>query len=660
MKKIEILLDEIKRGLKFKMLFECILLITVGCIWYANAQTTESPLKPGIIMVSIFFLTCILWLPNVKKMIWQMTGQGIIIFSIPLVMYSCVERMNHNQIIEILPWKNAVNYWIYLLIYLMILVIIGNISVSSLIFGVVCMIAGMASDFVWTFRGSPLLPWDIFSIGTAKNIISEYRFYLSNEVAITMLICILFVLVSSKVSALKKLKTAWHYRMVILEIFFFTLLIPYCVNVKMQIVSKDTMIVDRWNQDKTYKENGVVLAFLENMYYSSNQKPEGYNTEEIERFLASVEVEQTIVNPGETEAVNVIAIMNESFADLRVVGDFQTNQEYLSFYNSLEENTVKGNLLVSIYGANTPNSEYEFLTGNSMAFLPKGSIPFQSVVDKDAVSLSKILKKDDFYTDAFHMYFSSSWNRTTAYPNLGFDEMHFLDEYIDENLSFVRCYPSDEASYKKVIELYEQSSHPKNFIFNVTMQNHGGYDLGSTGEVQIVDGEEFPLTNEYLSVLKSSDEALKILVDYFTNVTEPTVLLMFGDHQPAIDKTFLEKLSGKTQDELTLEELQKQYTVPFLIWTNYDIEERTIDKISANYLSTLLLETAGLELPAYNKFLNNLYLKYPVINANGVIDSEGNHLSIEEAEEDEMIDLYKNIQYYNINDGENLQRKFYE
>ena len=64
----------------------------------------------------------------------------------------------------------------------------------------------------------------------------------------------------------------------------------------------------------------------------------------------------------------IIVVMSESYADLSVVGDFSTNREATPFYDSLTENTMKGYALSSVFGAKTPNSEWEFMTGNSMAF----------------------------------------------------------------------------------------------------------------------------------------------------------------------------------------------------------------------------------------------------------------------------------------------------
>lgn len=652
--------NEIVKHWKGKLFSSCILILLIMTMFQVNVKTVEEHIDIQVIYLSLIIISLLVWIPVSKNNIVRAVGQSIIVVSMPLIMYISVECINGNDITNIVAWKNVLSFWIYLLVYLAIFSVLGNLTVTCIIYSVLCIIIGVANNFVWTFRGSPVLPWDIFSISTAKNVVSEYTFYLSNPAVKSILVSLLFIIISAKLKIKLHSKNSMKMRMIGIEALLITFFVPYCINEKLQIVTEDTLIINRWNQGKTYKDNGTVLAFIENAYYSFNRKPTGYKKEEMDKYLSEVEVLQPMAFNNGVKAVNIIGIMNESYSDLSVVGEFETNQEYLPYYKSLYDNTVKGNLFVSIYGANTPNSEFEFLTGNSLAFLPKGSIPYQTYVNQTAISLSKILKNDGFSSEAMHMYFSSSWNRTSAYPNLGFDSMHFFDDYINENLVFSRCYPSDQASYEKVIELYEKNAGSPQFIFNVTMQNHGGYEFGSPNDVQVIGEKSFPLTNEYLSVLRNSDESLKILIDYFSQIEEPTVIVLFGDHQPAIEKEFLEVLYGKSLDSLNLEEMQRQYTVPFLIWANYDIEERYIENISANYLSTLLMEIAGIELTEYNKFLNNLYLEYPVINANGVIDKEGNYLTLDEAETSEQIKLYKELQYYNLFDGKNMNREFFE
>ena len=61
----------------------------------------------------------------------------------------------------------------------------------------------------------------------------------------------------------------------------------------------------------------------------------------------------------------------------------------------------------------------------------------------------------------------------------------------------------------------------------------------------------YPKANRYLSLVKRSDEAFQELVDYFSNVSEPTILCMFGDHLPSIEDGFYEELFGTSLDPVS-------------------------------------------------------------------------------------------------------------
>ena len=79
------------------------------------------------------------------------------------------------------------------------------------------------------------------------------------------------------------------------------------------------------------------------------------------------------------------------------------------------------------------------------------------------------------------------------------------------------------------------------------MQNHGGYDTDSSGDftntVSLNYEVEYPLAETYLSEVNVTDAALKKLIDYFEDSNENTMIVMFGDHLPAINsmKSCLEK-----------------------------------------------------------------------------------------------------------------------
>ena len=148
--------------------------------------------------------------------------------------------------------------------------------------------------------------------------------------------------------------------------------------------------------------------------------------------------------------------MNESFSDLGIVGNFETNEDYMPFVHSMQKgqkNTITGNLLVSTFGGGTANTEFEFLTGDTMAFLPFGCSPYQMYVKSEMPSLVGALEAQNYQTVAMHPYLSTSWNRPQVYQSFGFDEQCYEDSF-PSDVERVRGRVSDSASYKKIIELY--------------------------------------------------------------------------------------------------------------------------------------------------------------------------------------------------------------
>lgn len=296
-----------------------------------------------------------------------------------------------------------------------------------------------------------------------------------------------------------------------------------------------------------------------------------------------------------------------------------------------------------------------------MAFLPPDSTPYEQYIHVPSNSLVRNLKSLDYNTMAIHPYPGDGWNRNKVYPLLGFDKFITSEEF--KNPEILRnSFISDSEDYKKIIQTYEEKQNSdKLFIFNVTIQNHGGYQTDNSifkDSVYLTD-QNYSDVNEYLSLIKKSDEAFEELINYFSNQNEPTIIVMFGDHLPALDVGFYEQLYQKHLDSLTLKEMQKKYTLPFVIWANYDIQEQYIDKISTNYLSTLLLDVANLPSTGYNQFLRNTYKEMPVININGGINAQGDYYSFDKSDNKELINDYKILQYNNMFDTKNTVKSLF-
>ena len=208
---------------------------------------------------------------------------------------------------------------------------------------------------------------------------------------------------------------------------------------------------------------------------------------------------------------------------------------------------------------------------------------------------------------------------------------------------------SDKESYKKVIELYENKGDKPLYLFDMTIQNHGGYLTNTNWKTPVsVEGSYYTEAKEYLSAIHVSDQAFQYLIDYFSKQTEPTVICMFGDHFPSIETSFYEELLGKPQSDWDLEDIQKRYAVPFIIWANYDIQEEQNAVISNNYLENMILKQAGIELPLYNQYLEKLSKEVPAMNVNGYMDTDGKWHNYNEDETDTiktLLDDYEILQY---------------
>ena len=351
-----------------------------------------------------------------------------------------------------------------------------------------------------------------------------------------------------------------------------------------EIVQQKLRLYDKLFTPTTISfKNGTALAFVMELRYISVDKPAGYNADAAREELAAY------AQPSEEpeKKPNIIVIMDEAFSDPAVLADFQTNEDYMPFMHSMmdgADNTVSGWLNVSVLGGNTANTEFEYLTGNTMAFLPTGSIPYQQYIKAETPSMASHLASLGYKTVAMHPYKATGWDRDKVYPDLGFQEMHFLPDY--KNPLLVREYVSDKSDFEKIIETYEKKEPGEPlFVFNVTMQNHSSY-TESFDNFQpdiTVEGANSTALNNYLSLMKLSDEALQELIAYFEGQEEETIIVFFGDHQPTnsvVEPVW--KLNGKRNATLTEEELSRRYKVPFIIWANYDIEETTGVETSAN------------------------------------------------------------------------------
>lgn len=538
---------------------------------------------------------------------------------------------------------------------------------AFLISEIAVFILGVANYFVDSFRGYGIVYMDVFAVKTVANVAGDYSYALDIHFLCGMLSGLTGIILCFLTPERKK--RTWKVRDVFCSMAGIIVGVSFFLWINFGYGFWNDVSNLTWDHSIGISKYGYLLYAVANAGEAGIKAPEGYSVERADEILSRYQEagrRNSVLSShsGNAKAPNLIMVMNESFADLSVLGAIDTDRPYLSFYHSLRENTIKGYAQSSVYGGYTANSEFEFLTGCTKAFMPGN--PYLQYLDDYIPSIISNIKSQDRYETgvAIHPYKPSGYNRNRVYPLLHFDTFLSMEDF--KSPVKVRKYISDASDYEMIEKLYEEKESGTSLcLFNVTMQNHSSYDDTSYTFEQPVKitnhGLQFD-AEQYLSLIKMSDDALRDFIGYFQEVEEPTIIVLFGDHQPHLSDYFYSKVMGSIPEELSREQSMKRYQVPFLIWANYDIGEMEVERLSINYLSTLMMETAGLELTNYQRFLLDMYQFLPSISANGYYDNHGRLHDWSEGKNEysKWLEEYEIVQYNYLFDKENRLEEHFQ
>ena len=548
--------------------------------------------------------------------------------------------------------------------------LIGRSNIASFITIAVSFIIGLANYYIMDFRNAPITASDFKALKTAFAVGGTYTYMPTYQVFVIAGLAVILGVLNGffkfKLPSMKK-----TYSKILVRVIPAILCVCLMVGIGSFVSRQDIRkIIPAFNTTLftgavMAKDDGLVLCFVSTIQYMNVDKPDDYSNEKAEKILNdnkddSIWKTSTISKTAPdtktfntaTKNANIVVIMNECFSDIGVLGNLKTNIDYMPYTKSLmagAKDTVSGYFYSSVIAGSTANTEFEFLTGDTMAFLPPGSIPYQQFINKDTESMASDLANQNYSTIGTHPYVGYGWNRRTVYPLLGFDHMKFQIDMF--GLEKIRVY-TDDASYYKYLENNVFYNTTPFFSFNVTMQNHGGY-IGKFENFNIdVHATNFKndSTDNYLSLIKESDKQLKNLIDYFKKQKDPTIVVMFGDHQPndyVVEPMYNQK--GKFTADLTGADHFERYKVPVIMWANYDIPEDNKLVTSANYMGGMVTKLAGCKTSPYQNFLEKLRAKVPVICSQGFMDKDSKYHDLDELNDySKEIEDYKILNYYNL------------
>lgn len=568
-----------------------------------------------------------------------------------VILFLMMEHINNpygNLNIGLKYW--IINVAILEIIFIFFYYICFPYRITVIIFYGIGVVFSIANYCVGIFRnGNAIMPSDIPALKTAMNVSSNYKIELPINsfkwISLAIICCVVTVCVCRMIENRMKIKT---------RICLGGLILVLTLSGYMGIDFKNgyyKINLDYWEISNSYYKYGIPVTFLTLCQNTKVKKPENYKKESvIEVYNTYDDNNNREQNITDDKRPTVIAIMNESWSDLNIIHDFESNPDYMPFWHSFDTPVMKGDLLVSVHGSRTCNTEFEFLTGASMRNLPRWSYPYQQYSLKTLPSLAREFKNNGYDTVAIHPGKPENWNRKNALLNLGFDRFIDKNDFIDPE--YIGYFISDKSCYDKIIEEFKNKEKEK-FIFAVTIQNHGGYNSSRFNNDEMVQlGSElntYTDAREYLTLIQKADQALESLFTYFEKIDEPVIICIFGDHQPYLDEEFYEKLYGHSLKELSSEEEEKRYMTPYLIWSNYDTGiQKERKNTSANFLGTLLLNASGiLENPFY-EYIYSMQQEITEMNRDYYRTKDG--VLHKSDEDDEWLKEYQDMQYYEMFD----------
>lgn len=526
-------------------------------------------------------------------------------------------------------------------------------TLASKIMCVVLFAIGIAEYTVLQFKNLPIQPGDLFALGTAAavgaNTTSGYTLTVGTGCMYGIAALIVSLILISLTSRDRKriveangeqaacsiwaadvenadslAKRAVGYRIVgwvLFALFIGQFTIPYANGLGISVYT--------WKPIPSYQDNGFLSSFVSTAQLMIPQKPKGYSKQIADKTVKELASRYDEEN-GEGSAAkaardqysqqkpNIVVVMNETFSDLSIYDSIKdAGYDGPQYLKSLYPDSIlHGTLQVSAMGGGTCNSEFETLTGNSMAFIGSGVYPYETY-NMNIDNLVSQLKGQGYDTHAIHPAAGSNWNRDGVYSAFGFDT--FDDEATFVGATRFRNRIDDASTYSKTLEYLNGSDTPQ-FIFDVTLMGHSGYETGLVPEdkqvnctVDGLDEKNQNKLNEYLATSNEEDAQLKTLIDGIKKSKKPTIVLFFGDHQPALS----EAIGGESDD---IVQTEMQWQTCYTMWANYDVAgsvKGTELDTSTSYLSALLCHEAGIPMTDRQKAAYLLMEDVPKINVVG-------------------------------------------
>lgn len=523
--------------------------------------------------------------------------------------------------------------------------------ISSLVVSIPALCLSVANYYTLLYRNAPISTQDIHNAGTTLSVIGSYKFPINIYVVAIIIFFALSIWATHTLRKREKGKE-FKFKSIVAKnlcIIVFGAGFLYSVYfAENPIKPKDTFV---WSWEDSYYKYGYAASSIEVFQKSINMvnKPENYSEERLVEIAKETDTKEGSRTP------DIIFILNETFYDMRDLIDLSGEPSVMPFIDSLPDDQ-KGRCVVAGTGGGTNKSEYELLTSNTIQLMP-GITPFNYLEFKNSNSVVSHLKNLGYKTWAAHCADSLNYSRGIVYPELGFDEILFHDDFGNVEKYGERPYATDKFCYDKMLEDYEKMGDAPRLMYLLTIQNHGGWDINSEKEDLVNVSKDFgEYTDdiaEFQSCISLSDLAFKELTEYFENSDREVVICMVGDHAPSFAKELL--------GEIDLEETFALRSTPYVVWSNFEMNKNFPKVTSMPFVAPMVFDGAGCTMSPFYRYLAKMQTEIPVLTAFGLYKTADGELYNykDDTPHREVLNIYFDMVYNNASpDAKRVEELF--
>ena len=421
-------------------------------------------------------------------------------------------------------WLMLMNFIPIFLLMIFFSLVFNRLWISFAITSTLFFVMSIVNRYKLIYRDEPFTFIDLKLVTESMDMAQKYKLSLSKDMIAIVIGIILITIISKKLITYKinsnKIRISFLILTVIAGVLVST---GFYFNQDLYDYVGDKSLINIWSQTQQFQSKGFIYPFIYSVTNVQDRKLEGYDEDRAKELLA----ERNYNDIPNDQKVNVIAIMLESYNDFTKFDGVDLDIDAYENFHKLQEESYSGRLIDNVFGGGTINTEWSFLTGYNSH--PK--------YVKDTNSFVHYFKEQGYRTDAMHPNYGWFYNRRNVNEYIGFDN---YDYYENKYEAIQKEFLDDYDFFDFIINGYEdsKSNGEPYFNFSVTYQNHGPYSFDKETDLDYLKrkpeytGGLYNIINNYLSGIKKTDDALKKLTDYFSEQEEPTVIVLFGDHNP--------------------------------------------------------------------------------------------------------------------------------